>query len=206
MCCTIKIGGVLALSCDRISKMTSVPPADEPITIKLLHTLFCGIFFDKLSAFLTNVFFLYRNLVMCDRAAAVIADTSFSFHSSMSRVEPTIGFSITSIAPYLYADNAISLSFLVILDITTTGKGCCFIIFLRNVIPSMRGIWMSRVITSGFSVFILVTATYGSEAVAITSIFSCDEIIAINVCLIRAESSTTSTFILLFEIILFGSF
>ena len=43
-------------------------------------------------------------------------------------------------------------------------------IFLRNVMPSMRGISMSRMITSGQAVRILSSAKTGSDAEPMTSI------------------------------------
>jgi hypothetical protein len=57
----------------------------------------------------------------------------------------------------------------------TTGIGCWLMSFLRNVSPSMRGISMSRVMTSGTCSLMRSAATNGSPAVAITSISGSDD-------------------------------
>jgi hypothetical protein len=69
-------------------------------------------------------------------------------------------------------------------------------IFLRKVSPSMRGISISRVITSGICSAMRSAATNGSPAVAMISISGSDESTSFSVCRTTAESSTISTRIL----------
>ena len=75
-----------------------------------------------------------------------------------------------------------------------TGMGCCAMILRRNVSPSMRGISISSVITSGTrSPMRSAAATYGSHAVAITSIIGSVDRTWLSVCRTSAESSTMRT-------------
>ncbi len=69
-------------------------------------------------------------------------------------------------------------------------------IFCRKVRPSMRGISMSRVITSGICSRIRSAATNGSPAVAMTSISGSPDSTSLRVWRTTAESSTISTRIL----------
>ena len=83
--------------------------------------------------------------------------------------------------------------------ITTTGMGEFSLLSLRrNVSPSMRGISMSRVRTSGCSFGILSMAISGSLATPTTSMSG--SICRVSVIVLRtsAESSITSTRILRF--------
>ena len=69
--------------------------------------------------------------------------------------------------------------------------------FLRNVSPSIRGISISSVITSGTSLAIFLAAKKGSDAVPITLMLGSLSNIEVSACLTTAESSTISVFILL---------
>ncbi len=86
-----------------------------------------------------------------------------------------------STAPYSSAFSALCAPSSARLEQITTGIGCCAMIFCRKVRPSMRGISMSSVITSGTCSRILSAATKGSEAVAITSIAGSEESTSLKV-------------------------
>ena len=78
----------------------------------------------------------------------------------------------------------------------TTGMGWKCISFFRNVRPSMRGISISSVSTSGCSARILSRATYGSGAVPTTSRSGSPASASVRILRTMAESSTISTRIL----------
>ncbi len=71
-----------------------------------------------------------------------------------------------STAPYSSALRVLCAPSSARLEQITTGMGCWVMIFCRKVSPSMRGISISRVITSGTCSRIRSAATKGSEAVA----------------------------------------
>ena len=77
---------------------------------------------------------------------------------------------MTSLAPYSKAFMAASVPLVVRDEMTTTGMGLCAMILRKKVSPSMRGISMSNVMTSGTSFMIFLTAIMGSAAVPMTSI------------------------------------
>jgi hypothetical protein len=106
------------------------------------------------------------------------------------------GLVMMSTAPYSRALSADSLPEAERLEHITTGSGCWLISFCKKVRPSMRGISISRVMTSGTTVFKRSAAIKGSEAVPTTSISGSDSSIWHRVCRTRAESSTMSTLIL----------
>src|SRR4051812_40082369 len=81
---------------------------------------------------------------------------------------------------------------------TTTGMGWNCISLLRKVRPSMRGISISSVSTSGWSARILSRATYGSGAVPATSMSGSPESASDRILRTMAESSTISTRVLRF--------
>ena len=61
-----------------------------------------------------------------------------------------LGLRMTSTAPDAMASSATSPPLVVRVERMMTGSGWNFISFLRNVRPSIRGISMSRVMTSGW--------------------------------------------------------
>jgi len=101
-----------------------------------------------------------------------------------------------STAPYSSALRVLCAPSSARLEQITTGIGCWLMIFCRNVSPSMRGISISRVITSGTSSRMRSVATKGSAAVPITSISGSLERTSLRVCRTTAESSTIRTRIL----------
>ena len=87
------------------------------------------------------------------------------------------------------------------LEQITTGIGCCAISFCRKVSPSIRGISMSRVMTSGSCSLILSAATKGSDATPLTSIAGSLPSTSVSVRRTSAESSTIRTLIFFSELV-----
>src|SRR5690554_5649498 len=131
-----------------------------------------------------------RNLTA---AAALILSTRVRDRSPTLYEPP--GLHNTSTAPSSSARSAFSLPWGVSELITITGRGMYFINFPRNVRPSILGISRSRVMTSGRSCTILSRATYGSQAVATTSMSYIFDSSFERICRTTAESSTIRTLI-----------
>ena len=106
---------------------------------------------------------------------------------------PIFGFRMTSTAPASRVCISVSEPSSISEEHITTGMGCWAISFLRKVMPSMRGISTSSVMTSGMSSLRRLAATKGSEATPITSISGSFPRMSDNVCLTEAESSTMRT-------------
>ena len=107
-----------------------------------------------------------------------------------------VGLASTSTAPFCSAVIAAAEPACEMELMMMTGMGrCCWRIF-RKVNPSMRGISMSSVMTSGFNSLILSRATYGSGAVPTTWISG--SLASASVIILRTteESSTMRTLIL----------
>jgi hypothetical protein len=90
--------------------------------------------------------------------------------SAKNFLVPRRGLAIISTAPYSSALSVLCAPSSASVEQITTGIGCWLMIFRRNVKPSMRGISMSNVITSGACSRIRSAATNGSLAVPMTSI------------------------------------
>ena len=101
-----------------------------------------------------------------------------------------------STAPYSSAFSVVCAPSSARLEQITTGIGCWLMIFCRNVRPSMRGISISSVITSGTWSRIRSAATNGSLAVPITSMAGSSDRTSLRVWRTTAESSTIRTRIL----------
>jgi hypothetical protein len=82
----------------------------------------------------------------------------------------SVGLGTKSTAPISSACIVMLAPFCVRVDTITTGIGRRRMIFSRKEMPSMFGISISRVRTSGFSSLIIVRATSGSGAAPTTSI------------------------------------
>ena len=100
------------------------------------------------------------------------------------------GLAMTSTAPSASARTAVSLLRGVSELTTTTGSGKWRMSFARKLRPSMRGISMSSVTTSGRSRTIFSRATYGSIAVPTTSMSGCCPSSSLRILRTSAESST----------------
>ena len=125
------------------------------------------------------------------RAAASIFLASAGDSSSMLYADP--GLQTTSTAPAAMASMAVCVPSPVSELMTMTGIGRCAISLRRNVIPSIRGISMSSVSTSGSYWTILSRAMYGSAAVATTWMPGYFANSRDSICRTTAESSTIST-------------
>jgi hypothetical protein len=141
MCCTISIAGALEGMAESTSRRASVPPVEVPIATILwvvrvrLRRCTCG----RVSGLSS------RSGEM--RAAPLIFSASSRVMSPTVYDEP--GLQSTSTAPAARASIARSPPRGVRLLTTITGRGWNFISLRRKVRPSMRGISMSRVSTSG---------------------------------------------------------
>ncbi|MCY1373302.1 hypothetical protein D9M69_605680 [compost metagenome] len=103
-----------------------------------------------------------------------------------------------STAPISSARRVVSAPCSVRVETITTGMGRRRIRRERNSRPSMRGISTSSVITSGLSSRIISRATSGSLAAPMQRMSGCRLMISVSRLRTSAESSTTTTEILLF--------
>ena len=128
--------------------------------------------------------------------AAARATSHIRMRASISAsAVATFGLAIASTAPASKASMNFWEPCSVRVEQMTTGIGRCDIIFLRNVSPSIRGISMSRKITSGKLMRIFCAATYGSEAIPNTSRSGAFSIMLHKALRTAAESSTIRTLI-----------
>jgi hypothetical protein len=104
---------------------------------------------------------------------------------------------MTSTAPASSACRSVSEPASVSDEHMTTGIGLCAISLRRKVMPSMRGISTSSVMTSGISSWIFRAAMNGSEATAMISMSGSSSRTRVSVCRTLAESSMTRTRIFL---------
>jgi hypothetical protein len=100
---------------------------------------------------------------------------------------------ITSTAPASSAWIRVSDPSSVSEEHITTGIGRCAISLRRKVMPSMRGISTSSVITSGTSSWMRRAATNGSDATPMISISGSSASTLHSACRTEAESSITRT-------------
>src|SRR6056297_1211679 len=126
-------------------------------------------------------------------AAAFTASEIVTLDSSKNCLVPIFGFWIISTAPYSIALRALEEPVSDLLEQMITGSGFSDIKRFRKVSPSILGISISRIITSGRLISIFRIAIIGSGAVANSSIPGSLFKILPNVSLTRAESSTTIT-------------
>ena len=127
------------------------------------------------------------------RAADFTASQRRSRDSWRNCLLPSLGLAMISTAPYSSAFSVLAAPVSARLEQMITGIGCWLMIFCRNVSPSMRGISISSVITSGTCSCIRSAATKGSPAVPMTSIEGSLDKISLNVWRTNAESSTIRT-------------
>lgn len=133
-------------------------------------------------------------------AAALTAWQSVTEASSRNSLVPKRGLAMISTAPYSSALRVLCAPSSARLEQIITGSGCWLMIFCRKVKPSILGISMSSVITSGISSRMRSAATNGSAAVPITSISGSRDKMSLSVRRTTAESSTIRTRILGFSI------
>ncbi|MDR6229984.1 hypothetical protein QE444_002341 [Pseudomonas sp. SORGH_AS199] len=102
-------------------------------------------------------------------------------------------------APAAMACRVVAAPFSVRVEQITTGVGRSAMIFLRKVMPSMRGISTSSTMTSGHCLRILSWANTGSAATPSTSMAGSSARLWASTCRTTAESSTIRTLILFME-------
>ena len=138
----------------------SVPPVDAPssMTFPIGKELDAAALLPEASSG-EGVNTLASSTCACTRAPAAILIFSARAEPSDSAENEPCGFSITSTAPASKASMALTELAGVSELRMRTGMGRCFMIILRKVMPSMRGISMSSVMTSGCSSRILSRAT-----------------------------------------------
>ena len=127
------------------------------------------------------------------RAAALTESHIRILDSRRNSGIPTRGLRMTSTAPASSACIIVADPSSVSEEHITTGTGCCAMSLRRNVMPSMRGISTSSVMTSGTSSWMRRAATNGSGAVPMTSISGSASRMAVIVWRTEAESSTIRT-------------
>ena len=196
ICCTITMPGV---SAGRVSSRVfnaSVPPVDAPITTTFsVVSAMAWVAGERMASAvnLGSTVWLGRRMRSLVAAAALTAWQRVMRASSRNCLVPSRGLVTISTAPYSRALKVLCAPSSARLEQITTGMGCWLMIFFRKVSPSMRGISISSVITSGTCSAMRSAATKGSLAVPITSISGSDESTSHSVCRTTAESSTIST-------------
>src|SRR3954471_11080037 len=191
MCWVTTIAGASEGNAISSSCSASTPPVEAPTAM-----IFSDVLYDAPGLRIGCT--LVPESVRTSRTAAALTLAVISQRSAGSpSTRPTTGLATKSIAPISNARRAISAPFCVSDDIITTGIGRNAMIFSRNASPSMRGISISSVSTSGLSVLIMSRATNGFGAAPTTSIEGSLASISDRSCRTKAESSTTSTRILL---------
>jgi hypothetical protein len=146
---------------------------------------------------LEDSFFIDWGTVDTYDAILILTLNSFNKDSAVNLLS-VVGFSIKSIAPAFSASNTLAVTELSI----TTGKGYCGISLCKNVIPSIFGISISKVSTSGLYLIIFSFASYGSAAVPTTIKFGSSSNPFFNNSLINNESSIINTLIIYFSFLL----
>ena len=126
-------------------------------------------------------------------AAVRMAATRSEEASGSAVLRFALGLATTSIAPRLRACNDVLEPSSVSVEHMTTGVGRSVMIFFKKVMPSMRGISTSRVMTSGQSFSIFAWVNIGSWAEPITSMPVTPSSISVSTFLTTAESSIINT-------------
>ena len=176
ICCTITMPGQTRGKAVRTISRACVPPVEVPMaTIRsVVCAMECAVAAERIASALSfsdtcgnGVAALTWRLTLA-WAAALTAATRSLDDSCKKLFNPTLGLVIISTAPAASACMVVSAPFSVSVEQITTGVGCSAIIFLRKVMPSMRGISTSSTITSGHSRVIFSMAKIGSDAAPIT--------------------------------------
>ena len=118
---------------------------------------------------------------------------------------PILGLATKSTAPNSSARKVASALRSVRVDTITTGIGRRRIRRLRNSMPSMLGISMSSVSTSGLRLRIISRAMRGSPAAPTQCMSGCVLMMAVSRPRTRAESSMTRTLVFLVGVCMKGA-
>ena len=148
---------------DNTEYIASVPPVDAPIAITFVA--YCSLQALALPTSLSYLILL-KFPILTVEAIFILVINSLLMNSPSSSLDVLVGFATKSTAPAFNASKTLSVNELTI----TTGIGCCGISFLKNSIPFILGISISRVITSGLCFIIISLASNGFSATATTSI------------------------------------
>ncbi len=153
MCCTTTMPGTVAGRRPSTCLMASVPPVLAPMATILWVR----------STEVMGAATMAEAVSPAGRARGRALAAARIFSASCSAISPTLkeppGLDSTSTAPASMASRARRPPFWVREERMITGMGRCCISLRRKVRPSMRGISMSRVMTSGSSWTILSRAT-----------------------------------------------
>src|SRR5450830_1878040 len=198
MCWVITIPGESAGRRVNISLMASVPPVDAPIQISFsVDTRPMEVTGTRTGTGPPTAEAVKEGAVtirLIWAAAAIrIFSTICADNSLKPSATPILGLATKSTAPNSSAFIVTSAPRSVKVEIMTTGIGRKRISRPKKSMPSMRGISMSRVRTSGFSSRIISLAINGSLAVPTHSMSCCRLMISANKLRTNAESSTTTT-------------
>src|SRR3990167_3021745 len=181
----------------KISLIASVPPVDAPININFsveMRPIAIGALlrFDNCSAptrseATRGIFWIFA------AAATRILSTILVASSLIPSTKPIRGLATKSTAPNSNAFIVTSAPRSVSVEIITTGMGRNRIKRPKKSRPSIFGISISSVMTSGSNSRIISRATSGSFAAPTHCISACLLMISANKLRTRAESSTTTT-------------
>src|SRR6476620_10803963 len=190
ICCVTSTPGASHGSSIRTSLIASVPPVDAPMTMTFSVEPRRGAALCGAGTCLGTAGAMRRGRAA---AAARIFSVICAAYSRMPLAMPILGFGMKSTAPSSSARSVASEPRSVSVDIMMTGIGRKRMSFSRKSRPSIRGISMSSVITSGSRLRIISRATSGSGALPTTHIPGSWLMISVNRLLTRAESSTIRT-------------
>ena len=172
MCCTITIPGASGGSTSSSARRASVPPVDAPTTttfsvVSSMAPVARGRMASAVSLGSTVWLAEGTRKRAAGRCLDGLAKHDARFLQELLAAQARLGDDVHRAVfqrlSVLCAPSSARL------EQMTTGMGCWLMIFCRNVSPSMRGISISSVITSGICSAILSAATKGSPAVPITS-------------------------------------
>jgi hypothetical protein len=193
MCCAMSVAGVDAGRRLSTAAMASVPPVEAPMA-----TIVSGGSAEGAGGGEAG-----RGAGSGPWRRTRAAAAARTFCARPCRNSPTEygppGLASTSTAPVSSAWTAIRQEVWASELMTTTGSGWYCISLRRNVSPSMRGISISSVSTSGASEMILSRATYGSGAVPTISMSGSSLKASARILRTIAESSTINTRIFRFS-------
>jgi len=157
MCCTMATPGQSLGRASRNTRRASVPPVEAPTrtTFSVVPNMALPVGPGRTASaeslgctWICGAGMRMRILAL---AAPLTASQMRMRDSSRNCLAPSLGLVMMSTAPYSRARSMVSDPASVRVEQIMTGRGCWAMIFLRKVNPSMRGISMSSVMTSGTS-------------------------------------------------------
>src|ERR1035437_8725397 len=207
MCWTMTIPRQVAGNWVSTASRACVPPVEVPMatTWSVVRTrallpaalsITSAFSFGLTAAGIPTALEVLRTARILARAALRTACTMSLEASSRKLFSPSLGLVIIEMAPADRASKVACAPSSAREEQITTGVGCSAMIFLRKVMPSMRGISMSITSTSGHCNLIFCIAKIGSEAAPMTSMSGSVPSAWETTCRTRAESSTIKTLIL----------